>query len=214
MTIMMKMIKILPYLLLLFNNALTFIIYFLLLRNSFFVNQFITVSFITHVIISNYTVLIRKALFFNFCFFIFYYLSLISALLIFCTDNLLVILICWEVLTYTSVFFIYNKKYSDNAFRYFITNLIGSACLVIAVSMFYSQFNRIALTNITQCNSTLIWFIIVAGILKSAQFPFHGWLLNAMSAPTVISALLHTCTVIGVGIFILMKFPVADVKYK
>ena len=204
---MMKMTKkLLPYLLFLFNNTLTFVIYFLLLRHNFFVNQFTTVAFITHIVISNYIVLKRRILFSNLYFFIFYYLSLISSLLIFSINNFLVILICWEVITYTSVFFIYNKKYFDNAYKYLITNLIGSACLITSVAMFYHKCHCFSFDNINQCDSVLTWFIIIAAILKSAQFPFHGWLLNAMSAPTVISALLHTCTVIGVGIFILMKF--------
>ena len=48
--------------------------------------------------------------------------------------------------------------------------------------------------------------VLIAGISKSAQFPFHVWLPDAMAAITPVSAYLHAAAVVKAGIFLLMRF--------
>ena len=55
----------------------------------------------------------------------------------------------------------------------------------------------------------LITIFLILGIsAKSAQLPFHTWLVNAMSAPSPVSALIHAATLVTSGVFLIIKFSI------
>jgi NAD(P)H-quinone oxidoreductase subunit 5 len=98
-----------------------------------------------------------------------------------------------------------------------ITARMGDAALLVAVVLLYNQYGTgniadiLAAARIGEGQEGAAWIaaaLALAAILKSAQFPMHGWLTEVMETPTPVSALLHA-GVINAGGFLLIRF--ADV---
>src|SRR5204862_3137976 len=100
----------------------------------------------------------------------------------------------------------------------FLFNRIGDMGFLIGIFFFYTEFNSFELTpskNFILQNQyhldTNIWITlaglgIFAGCIgKSAQFPLHVWLPDAMEGPTPVSALIHAATMVAAGVFLLAK---------
>ncbi len=103
----------------------------------------------------------------------------------------------------------------------FIASRIGDLCMVGAMALAYGRFGSLDFSAIQQGAKALhqaattpgdmhalAALLVVAGLLKCAQFPLHGWLLEVMETPTPVSALLHA-GIINAGGFLLLRF--ADV---
>jgi NAD(P)H-quinone oxidoreductase subunit 5 len=100
------------------------------------------------------------------------------------------------------------------AHKKFIASRIAEACLALALVLIYTETGTIAVDDINrfvQERTYLEWqlhaaavLMAVSVILKSAQLPFHGWLMQVMEAPTPISALLHA-GVVNLGGFVLIR---------
>ena len=149
------------------------------------------------------------------------------------SPNLFQMLIFWELIgavSYLLIGFWYNKaKVSIDAKRVFLINAIGDVLLFLGfviVSMNVTDLlNDMSLVSLPFANLNLIvssfyasttpeiysfvsLLFVFAAIVKSAQFPINSWLINAMSAPTPVSALIHSSTLVMTGIFLLMRiFP-------
>lgn len=98
-----------------------------------------------------------------------------------------------------------------------ITARMGDAALLVAVIFLFNQYGTgdiseiLAAARFGESHETAGWIaamLAIAAILKSAQFPMHGWLTEVMETPTPVSALLHA-GVINAGGFLLIRF--ADV---
>ena len=103
----------------------------------------------------------------------------------------------------------------------FIASRIGDLCLIGAMALAHGRFGSLDFAAIQQGAKALheaavipadihvlAALLVVAGLLKCAQFPLHGWLLEVMETPTPVSALLHA-GIINAGGFLLLRF--ADV---
>ncbi len=103
----------------------------------------------------------------------------------------------------------------------FIASRIGDLCLIGAMALAHGRFGSLDFASIQQGAKALheaasipadihvlAALLVVAGLLKCAQFPLHGWLLEVMETPTPVSALLHA-GIINAGGFLLLRF--ADV---
>lgn len=97
----------------------------------------------------------------------------------------------------------------------FIASRIGDACLIIALVLLYRWFGSLDLHTVFQhlaaadeSRPRMLGFaaacIALAALLKSAQFPLHGWLTEVMETPTPVSALLHA-GVINAGGFLVLR---------
>lgn len=143
------------------------------------------------------------------------------------SPNLVQLYIFWELVgmcSYLLVGFWYTRPTAaDAAQKAFITNRVGDFGFLLGILGFFwltgtFEFDGIALQLITfsQTDSNsfflglLFSFLVLMGPLsKSAQFPLHVWLPDAMEGPTPISALIHAATMVAAGIFLVARmFPI------
>jgi ech hydrogenase subunit A len=130
------------------------------------------------------------------------------------SDSLSWIYFFWEITTLTSFILIsYNgdEEALNSGFRALFLNLVGGVSFAIGNIVFYKSMNITSLTGIIQHGKVGSFYVIpvfllcIAGFAKSAQVPFQSWLLGAMVAPTPVSALLHSSTMVKAGVYLIVK---------
>uniref|UniRef100_UPI003001329B NADH dehydrogenase subunit 5 n=1 Tax=Nemophila menziesii TaxID=79376 RepID=UPI003001329B len=155
----------------------------------------------------------------------FAYMSLFSTSMLglVTSSNLIQIYIFWELVgmcSYLLIGFWFTRPVAANACqKAFITNRVGDFGLLLGILGFYwitgsfefrdlfEIFNNLILTNeVNFFFATLCAVLLFAGaVAKSAQFPLHVWLPDAMEGPTPISALIHAATMVAAGIFLVAR---------
>lgn len=134
------------------------------------------------------------------------------------SNNLLLIFVFWE-LTSVSSYLLIGFNHEDaaarkSALQALLVTGIGGLCLLAGFLILGSSAGTFELSQFADWGGVisssphygLITVLIFLGCLtKSAQFPFHFWLPNAMTAPTPASSYLHSATMVKAGIFLLMR---------
>ncbi|MEK7474391.1 MAG: proton-conducting transporter membrane subunit [Candidatus Coatesbacteria bacterium] len=119
---------------------------------------------------------------------------------------------CWEVTTLCSFLLIGYSRTEEarrNAFRAMGFNAVGGLSFGVAIWWQLHNGRAIELDSMAAMGSAaLVPAVLIgfAGLTKSAQLPFSSWLLGAMVAPTPVSALLHSSTMVKAGVFAVLKF--------
>ena len=128
------------------------------------------------------------------------------------SNNLLWLYFFWEVTTLCSFLLIGYKQTNesiDNALRALTYNLVGGVVFAMAIVWFYLRAGSIELQMLVRAGAEVAIvpaaLLSFAGITKSAQFPFSRWLLGAMVAPTPVSALLHSSTMVKAGVYLTLR---------
>nr|AKZ22139.1 NADH dehydrogenase subunit 5 [Ellisia nyctelea] len=139
------------------------------------------------------------------------------------SSNLIQIYIFWELVgmcSYLLIGFWFTRPVAANACqKAFITNRVGDFGLLLGILGFYwitgsfafrdlfEVFNNLISTNeVNFFFATLCAVLLFGGaVAKSAQFPLHVWLPDAMEGPTPISALIHAATMVAAGIFLVAR---------
>lgn len=159
------------------------------------------------------------------------YLSLFSSSMLglVISPNLLQVYVFWELVgmcSYLLIGFWYNRKAAADACqKAFVTNRVGDFGLLLgmlaifwATGTFEFELMGDRLTELVTAGSLSSGLVAVFAILvflgpmaKSAQFPLHVWLPDAMEGPTPISALIHAATMVAAGVFLVARmFPVFE----
>ena len=151
----------------------------------------------------------------------FAYLSLFSfsmlGLIFF--DNLFGIFMMWELVglcSYLLIGFYFEKKSaSDAGKKAFITNRVGDWGFLIGLLIVFTTLGTFTITDIhtlvaqgklTGGLLTAAGILLFAGAVgKSAQFPLHVWLPDAMEGPTPVSALIHAATMVAAGVYLMAR---------
>lgn len=118
----------------------------------------------------------------------------------------------WEITTICSFLLIGYKRDHDSikgSFTALTMNLLGGTAFALAIFWIYADTHTLELNKIINLNKEAVLFpavlIAVAGMTKSAQLPFSSWLTGAMVAPTPVSALLHSSTMVKAGVYLIIK---------
>nr|YP_010948554.1 NADH-plastoquinone oxidoreductase subunit 5 [Hydrocotyle dielsiana]YP_010948999.1 NADH-plastoquinone oxidoreductase subunit 5 [Hydrocotyle himalaica]YP_010949085.1 NADH-plastoquinone oxidoreductase subunit 5 [Hydrocotyle hookeri]YP_010949171.1 NADH-plastoquinone oxidoreductase subunit 5 [Hydrocotyle hookeri subsp. chinensis]YP_010949257.1 NADH-plastoquinone oxidoreductase subunit 5 [Hydrocotyle hookeri subsp. handelii]YP_010949343.1 NADH-plastoquinone oxidoreductase subunit 5 [Hydrocotyle p len=139
------------------------------------------------------------------------------------SSNLIQIYIFWELVgmcSYLLIGFWFTRPVAANACqKAFVTNRVGDFGLLLGILGFYWITGSFEFRDLFKIFSNLIYnnevnFLVVTlcavllfagAIAKSAQFPLHVWLPDAMEGPTPISALIHAATMVAAGIFLVAR---------
>nr|YP_009706311.1 NADH dehydrogenase subunit 5 [Semnoderes armiger]AYF57125.1 NADH dehydrogenase subunit 5 [Semnoderes armiger] len=120
----------------------------------------------------------------------------------------------WDLLGLSSFILIlfYKNSYSGSSgFMTILMNRFGDGLFLVLI-MFFFSINSVSMSNLSSVIyssssmlSLMCFFLILIGFTKSAQFPFCSWLPFAMSAPTPVSALVHSSTLVTAGVYLLIQ---------
>ncbi len=153
-------------------------------------------------------------------FFAFLSLFTFSMLGIVLSNNFLQMFIFWELVgvsSYLLIGFWFEKPSAgDAAKKAFITNRLGDFGFLLGILMVWGLLGSLnfgvleaAMTSnpaALGCCATLAGLLIFCGAMgKSAQFPLHVWLADAMEGPTPVSALIHAATMVAAGVYMLCR---------
>nr|YP_010904382.1 NADH dehydrogenase subunit 5 [Heteropoda venatoria]WCS92204.1 NADH dehydrogenase subunit 5 [Heteropoda venatoria] len=137
---------------------------------------------------------------------------ILSMSILIMSDNIIFILLGWDGLglsSYILVIYYQNSSSAASGSITILSNRVGDIMILMSIGILMSQSNWNFIMNeqFTLISSILL---LTAACSKSAQFPFSAWLPAAMAAPTPISALVHSSTLVTAGVFLLiriMNFP-------
>nr|YP_010626097.1 NADH dehydrogenase subunit 5 [Fibla pasiphae]WBK02908.1 NADH dehydrogenase subunit 5 [Fibla pasiphae] len=141
-------------------------------------------------------------------------LFVVSMMLMIVSPNLISILVGWDglgLVSYALVIYYQNEKSFNAGMLTVLSNRIGDVCLLIGIGWMlnYGGWNFYIYLNyfLDMYESKFIMFmVLIAGMTKSAQIPFSAWLPAAMAAPTPVSALVHSSTLVTAGVYLLIRF--------
>nr|QEI26025.1 NADH dehydrogenase subunit 5 [Abax parallelepipedus] len=139
-----------------------------------------------------------------------------SMMLLIISPNLISILLGWDglgLVSYCLVIYYQNIKSYNAGMITALMNRVGDVMLLIAISWMlnYGSWNYIFYLDFMKMDfymQMIGLLIMVAAMTKSAQIPFSSWLPAAMAAPTPVSALVHSSTLVTAGIYLLIRFNV------
>jgi NADH-quinone oxidoreductase subunit L len=148
------------------------------------------------------------------------------------SDNLLTLFVGWEIMglcSYLLIGFWYGKKSArDAAIKAFMTTRVGDVFMLLGIAFLYSATGTLSFRQIFSeetlhaLASTPAFFglsaagaigllLFIGTVGKSAQWPLHVWLPDAMEGPTPVSAMIHAATMVSAGVYAVIRmFPLVS----
>ncbi len=149
-----------------------------------------------------------------------YLLMFMSAMLgVVLSDNLFVLYTFWELTSISSFLLIgywhFKERSRYGALKSMLITVLGGLSMLGGFILLYvvtgttsiqQMINQVDVILSSNYLPLILGFILLGAFTKSAQFPFHIWLPDAMEAPTPVSAYLHSATMVKAGIFLVARF--------
>nr|QTH79128.1 NADH dehydrogenase subunit 5 [Hemathlophorus sp.] len=137
-----------------------------------------------------------------------------SMILLIISPNMISILLGWDglgLISYCLVIYYQNVKSFNAGMLTVLSNRIGDVFLLISIAWMlnFGSWNFIFYTDFMKNNNEMkiiLVFILLASFTKSAQIPFSSWLPAAMAAPTPVSSLVHSSTLVTAGVYLMIRF--------
>lgn len=131
-------------------------------------------------------------------------------------SNLLITFIFWELVglcSYLLIGFWFDRPEASKAsIKAFIVTRLGDIAFMMGIVAMYVNFQTLDIVELGHISHRLPSLIVIPALLifigamgKSAQFPLHVWLPDAMEGPTPVSALIHAATMVAAGVYILAR---------
>ncbi|HID04747.1 MAG TPA: NADH-quinone oxidoreductase subunit L [Aigarchaeota archaeon] len=154
-------------------------------------------------------------------FFILFFIGGMTGLVM--AENLLQLYIFWEIVglcSYALIGFYYRKKEATHAgIKAFVTTRVGDVMMLLGILLLFISFGTFSYSGLAEILHegaaggsldmgmlTLSLLLIFGGAVgKSAQFPLHVWLPDAMEGPTPVSALIHAATMVKAGVYLVAR---------
>ncbi|BFM98436.1 NADH dehydrogenase subunit 5 (mitochondrion) [Sergentomyia squamirostris] len=137
-----------------------------------------------------------------------------SMMLLIISPNLISILLGWDglgLVSYCLVIYFQNVKSYNAGMLTALSNRLGDVAFLLAIAWMlnYGSWNYIYYLDLMKSDMEMLVIgslIMLAAMTKSAQIPFSSWLPAAMAAPTPVSALVHSSTLVTAGVYLLIRF--------
>nr|UBA16553.1 NADH dehydrogenase subunit 5 [Limenitis homeyeri] len=141
-------------------------------------------------------------------------LFVFSMILLIISPNMISIFLGWDglgLVSYCLVIYYQNIKSYNAGMLTALSNRVGDIMILMLVSWMlnYGSWNYIFYLNFMSNDfsmKVISLLVIIAAMTKSAQIPFSSWLPAAMAAPTPVSALVHSSTLVTAGVYLLIRF--------
>jgi len=150
-------------------------------------------------------------------FFAYLNLFMFSMLLLVLADNFLLVFAGWELVglsSYLLIGFWYGRRSAALAAKKaFIVNRVGDVGFALGIMAIWVNLGTLNIREVLErigtldhTTVTIIALLVFAGAVgKSAQFPLHVWLPDAMEGPTPVSALIHAATMVNAGVYLIAR---------
>nr|YP_010990157.1 NADH dehydrogenase subunit 5 [Neuroctenus taiwanicus]WOW95753.1 NADH dehydrogenase subunit 5 [Neuroctenus taiwanicus] len=138
-------------------------------------------------------------------------LFVMSMLMLIVSPNLFSILLGWDglgLISYCLVVYFNNFKSYNAGMLTVLTNRIGDVAILISLAYILNSgtYHFSYIYGDVIYSLIIVYLLVLAAFTKSAQVPFSSWLPAAMAAPTPVSALVHSSTLVTAGVYMLIRF--------
>nr|UPM56585.1 NADH dehydrogenase subunit 5 [Megalurothrips usitatus] len=203
-----------------FSQNFSFLIYWSFYYSSFSINfpfyfDFISCLFMSLVLLISGSIVLYSDYYMEFeiykvRFFFLMFFFVVSMIFLILCPNIFCMLLGWDglgLISYCLVIYYQNYKAFCSGMITALTNRIGDVFILSCIALCFSMgsFNFINFLCLEDLYFMGIFFVI-ASMTKSAQVPFSAWLPAAMAAPTPVSSLVHSSTLVTAGVYILIRY--------